>query len=79
VCSLTRINLFIKKYLYLFAYPVGYTNKDVLYRWNSRAVVISDDLKMSQFDLIDVPSSNESIRVGEDYTGKETGKCSNCY
>ena len=33
---------------------------------------------MSQFDLIDVPSSNESIRVGEGYTGKETSKIMTC-
>lgn len=45
---------------------VGYTTSDVLYKWNSRAVVISDDLRMSQFDLIDVPSSNESVRVGSE-------------
>ncbi|CRL07692.1 CLUMA_CG020649, isoform A [Clunio marinus] len=43
----------------------GYTTSDVLYRWNSRAVAISDDLRMSQFDLIDVPSSNQSISVGK--------------
>ena len=43
---------------------VGYTTRDVLYRWNPRAVAISEDLRMSQFDLIDVPSSNESLRVG---------------
>lgn len=46
-------------------FPVGYTTSDVLYRWNSRAVAISEDLRMSQFDLIEVPSSNESVRVGE--------------
>lgn len=54
-------------------YSVGYTNKDVLYRWNARAVAISDDLRMSQFDLIDVPSSNESIRVGENFAGRGKG------
>jgi hypothetical protein len=45
---------------------VGYTTSDVLYRWNDRAVVISDDLRMSQFDLIGVPSSNETFRVGSE-------------
>ncbi|KAG5670594.1 hypothetical protein PVAND_000845 [Polypedilum vanderplanki] len=52
----------------------GYTVNDVLYRWNSRAVAISDDLRMSQFDLIDVPSSNESIRANKnEVVGKEKG------
>jgi gamma-aminobutyric acid receptor subunit alpha len=46
---------------------------DVLYRWNARAVKISEDLRMSQFDLIEMPSSNESIRVGENM-GKEKGE-----
>jgi hypothetical protein len=50
----------------------------VLYRWNSRAVAISEDLRMSQFDLIDVPSSNESIKVGDERIGKHTGKCKMC-
>lgn len=50
-----------------FEFPVGYTTSDVLYRWNAnRGVVISEDLRMSQFDLIDVPSSNESIAVGKE-------------
>lgn len=46
---------------------VGYTTSDVLYRWNSRAVAISEDLRMSQFDLIDVPSSNESLTIGDGF------------
>jgi len=45
-------------------FTVGYTTSDVLYRWNSRAVAISEDLRMSQFDLIGVPSSNDTISVG---------------
>lgn len=55
-------------------FTVGYTTKDVQYRWNSRAVAISDDLRMSQFDLIDVPSSNESIRVGTENGGNSVCK-----
>lgn len=58
----------------LFMFLVGYTTADVLYRWNSRAVAISEDLRMSQFDLIDVPSSNESIRVGSEKQGKVVSK-----
>lgn len=53
---------------------VGYTTSDVLYRWNSRAVVISDDLRMSQFDLIGVPSSNETFRVGSEKDEKTIGE-----
>lgn len=53
---------------------VGYTIKDVQYRWNSRAVAISEDLRMSQFDLIDVPSSNESITVGSENVGASVCK-----
>ncbi|CAO1428756.1 unnamed protein product [Diamesa serratosioi] len=41
----------------------GYTTTDVLYQWNSRAVAISDDLKMSQFDLIEVRSSNMTDKI----------------
>lgn len=44
--------------MYQLSISVGYTTADVLYQWNSRAVAISDDLKMSQFDLIDVRASN---------------------
>jgi gamma-aminobutyric acid receptor subunit alpha len=55
---------------------VGYTTKDIVYRWNSRSVAISDDLRMSQFDLIDVPSSNESftLRLGDERHGKQTSE-----
>lgn len=45
---------------------VGYQSTDVIYRWNNRAVAISEDLRMSQFDLIDVPSSNESYIVNSE-------------
>lgn len=72
-CQLIKIKLFeIFNSFSLLTSSVGYTVKDVLYRWNSRAVAISDDLRMSQFDLIDVPSSNESIRAGENRNGRET-------
>lgn len=47
----------------LTIHTVGYTTTDVLYQWNSRAVAISDDLKMSQFDLIDVRSSNMTDKI----------------
>lgn len=46
----------------------------MIYRWNSkRGVVISEDLRMSQFDLIGVPSSNESIAVGKEDSVKIVG------
>lgn len=49
---------------------VGYTTNDVLYRWNDRAVAISEDLKMSQFDLISVPSSNGSYKIEKEVEGR---------
>lgn len=51
---------------------VGYTTKDILYRWNPRAVAISEDLRMSQFDLIDIQSSNESLRAGGERHGRQS-------
>lgn len=48
-----------------FAYlPVGYTTRDVVYRWNpARQVAIAEDMKLSQFDLVDCPSGNTTDRV----------------
>uniref|UniRef100_A0A182M645 Uncharacterized protein n=1 Tax=Anopheles culicifacies TaxID=139723 RepID=A0A182M645_9DIPT len=44
---------------------VGYTTNDVLYRWNSgrTAVSIADDMKLSQFDLVEWPAGNVTDRV----------------
>ena len=73
-CSMKRF-----AYFYGFVSLVGYTTADVLYKWNKRAVAISEDLRMSQFDLIEVPSSNESIRVGNEKVGKADSEFSeNC-
>ncbi|XP_058457753.1 gamma-aminobutyric acid receptor alpha-like isoform X2 [Malaya genurostris] len=43
----------------------GYTSHDVLYRWNSdrSAVAIAEDMKLSQFDLVDCPAGNVTDRV----------------
>ncbi|XP_050094954.1 gamma-aminobutyric acid receptor alpha-like [Anopheles aquasalis] len=43
----------------------GYTTNDVLYRWNSgrSAVAIAEDMKLSQFDLVDCPAGNVTDRV----------------
>ncbi|XP_048522399.1 gamma-aminobutyric acid receptor alpha-like [Dendroctonus ponderosae] len=42
----------------------GYTKKDVIYRWNNaRQVAIAEDMKLSQFDLIDTPAGNQSYAV----------------
>lgn len=46
----------------------GYTTRDVLYRWNpTRQVAIADDMKLSQFDLIDNPAANHTdvLKTGE--------------
>lgn len=43
-------------FMWLSCVPVGYTSKDLIYAWNpKRNVVIARGLRMSQFDLIDVP------------------------
>ncbi|XP_075213761.1 gamma-aminobutyric acid receptor alpha-like [Lycorma delicatula] len=44
----------------------GYTVKDVTYVWR-RKVVTANDMKLSQFDLIDTPSANQTdiLRSGE--------------
>ncbi|KAM7354743.1 gamma-aminobutyric acid type A receptor subunit Grd isoform 1-T2 [Cochliomyia hominivorax] len=38
----------------------GYTTADVIYRWNNErpAVAIAEDMKLSQFDLVDCPAGN---------------------
>ncbi|XP_058832240.1 gamma-aminobutyric acid receptor alpha-like [Topomyia yanbarensis] len=43
----------------------GYSSHDVLYRWNSdrSAVAIAEDMKLSQFDLVDCPAGNVTDRV----------------
>ncbi|XP_063224961.1 gamma-aminobutyric acid receptor alpha-like [Bacillus rossius redtenbacheri] len=46
----------------------GYSARDVLYRWNgARQVAIAEDMKLSQFDLIDTPSANQTdlLKSGE--------------
>ncbi|XP_037908522.1 gamma-aminobutyric acid receptor alpha-like isoform X2 [Hermetia illucens] len=43
----------------------GYTTNDVIYRWNKnrQAVAIADDMKLSQFDLVDCPAGNSTDTV----------------
>ncbi|XP_055593191.1 gamma-aminobutyric acid receptor alpha-like [Uranotaenia lowii] len=43
----------------------GYTSNDVMYRWNGNrsAVTIAEDMKLSQFDLVDCPAGNVTDRV----------------
>ena len=53
--------------LLLFLPPVGYTSSDVIYRWNpARQVAIAEDMKLSQFDLVDCPAGNTTDRVVHD-------------
>lgn len=37
---------------------VGYTSNDVIYKWNTarQAVAIAEDMKLSQFDLVEFPA-----------------------
>lgn len=64
-------NLTLSLYLYLYRSlclsfrscsrcTVGYTTSDVIYRWNKErpAVAIAEDMKLSQFDLVDCPAGN---------------------
>ncbi|KAG5895167.1 hypothetical protein JTB14_007335 [Gonioctena quinquepunctata] len=42
----------------------GYTDDDVIYRWNgARQVAIAEDMKLSQFDLIATPAANHTDNV----------------
>ncbi|XP_059609096.1 gamma-aminobutyric acid receptor alpha-like [Phlebotomus argentipes] len=42
----------------------GYTTTDVVYRWNQkRQVAIAEDMKLSQFDLVDCPAENVTDTV----------------
>lgn len=45
---------------------VGYTNSDVIYKWKNpqKAVEIADDMKLSQFDLVDCPAGNMTDKIG---------------
>lgn len=45
----------------LFSMQVGYTTRDVVYKWNNaRQVAIAEDMKLSQFDLVANPTANQS-------------------
>lgn len=51
-------------FMFFACLPVGYTTRDVVYRWNpARQVAIAEDMKLSQFDLVDCPSGNTTDRV----------------
>ncbi|XP_059216610.1 gamma-aminobutyric acid receptor alpha-like isoform X2 [Stomoxys calcitrans] len=59
----------------------GYTTSDVIYRWNNErpAVAIAEDMKLSQFDLVDCPAGNLTDVVYKasspfDRYGKDMGK-----
>lgn len=46
-------------------FTVGYTTRDVIYKWNSaRQVAIAEDMKLSQFDLVANPTANHSTAPG---------------
>ncbi|XP_055907991.1 gamma-aminobutyric acid receptor alpha-like [Eupeodes corollae] len=48
----------------------GYTTNDVLYRWNRarQPVAIAEDMKLSQFDLVDCPAGNTTDTVQKIHT-----------
>lgn len=46
------------------SFSVGYTSKDLVYRWNrARQVAIADDMKLSQFDLIASLAANHTDTI----------------
>ncbi|CAH0561211.1 unnamed protein product [Brassicogethes aeneus] len=50
----------------------GYTNQDVIYRWNKhRQVAIAEDMKLSQFDLIATPAANNTDTLVNSHTQSE--------
>lgn len=52
---------------------VGYTTSDILYRWNRarQAVAIAEDMKLSQFDLVDCPASNVTDQIFQSITDSQ--------
>lgn len=61
--------------MFSFYFSVGYTNHDVIYRWNTaRQVAIAEDMKLSQFDLIATPAANhtDSILNSASQSGENT-------
>jgi hypothetical protein len=42
---------------------VGYTSTDVVYKWNTarQAVAIAEDMKLSQFDLVEFPAGKKKL------------------
>ena len=58
--------------LTVILFTVGYSERDVLYRWTiGRGVNIASDMKLSQFDLIQTPTGNATTIVNK---GKMSGK-----
>lgn len=55
-------------------FSVGYTSRDVIYRWNqNRQVAIAEDMKLSQFDLIATPAANHTDTVVSITNGHQFG------
>ncbi|XP_056645522.1 gamma-aminobutyric acid receptor alpha-like isoform X1 [Diorhabda sublineata] len=62
-CKL-KSNQLISCFHLLMIISVGYTNNDLIYKWNNaRQVAIADDMKLSQFDLIATPAGNNTINI----------------
>lgn len=54
---------------------VGYKKEDVIYRWNTaRQVAIAEDMKLSQFDLIDTPAGNQTYTVSSSTKESSTSR-----
>lgn len=67
--KITRIRECCKHFffLHLLSFTVGYTSKDLVYRWNrARQVAIADDMKLSQFDLIASLAANQTDTIISD-------------
>lgn len=57
----------------------GYTTNDVLYRWNRarQPVAIAEDMKLSQFDLVDCPAGNTTDTVQKIHTKSTKSRTNN--
>lgn len=55
---------------------VGYTNTDVIYKWNGarQAVAIAEDMKLSQFDLVDCPAANLTDTITHNSIDDDSGR-----
>lgn len=59
----------------IIIFTVGYTTNDVIYKWNGarQAVAIAEDMKLSQFDLVDCPAANLTDTIAHNINDDSNG------